>query len=125
MADVLVVEDHVDSADAIATALRRAGHVVRHALDGHRALAMLTRQRPDLIVLDVRLPVMDGIGFMDVLRSYLGWQDIPVIVVSAAGDAEIDRVQDFGIAHVFRKSNFQLNDFVEKVNESLDRHSAV
>jgi len=124
MADVLVVEDHVDSAETIITALRHAGHDVRHALDGEAALAALVEKVPDAIVLDIRLPVLDGIGFMDVVRSYLRWKDIPVVVVSAASDAEVDRVEAKGVHRTFRKANFQLRDLVETIQEILPQPTA-
>ena len=121
MAEVLVVEDHVDSAETIITALRKAGHHVRHALDGEAALNILVEEAPQIIVLDVRLPVMDGIGFMGVLRSYVRWSHIPVVVVSAASDSELDRVTAKGVHAVFRKANFKLDDLIDKIRLILSQ----
>jgi len=119
MAKILVVEDHADSADVLIIALKKAGHSVLHALDGRRALDDLIDLPIDLIVLDLRMAGFDGIAFLRVLRSYLRWQALPVIVVSAATDVEMERAEQFGVAHVFRKANFQVDTFLTAVQDAL------
>ena len=114
---MLVVEDHKDSADVLIRALGKAGHTVEHAVDGRAALDVMSARTPDLVVLDLRLPEFDGIGFIQVMRSYLRWGKIPVIVVSAGTQMEMDRVMQLGAKRFFRKANFDLRDFVAAVEE--------
>jgi CheY-like chemotaxis protein len=118
MARILVVEDDPDARDMMSRALSKAGHNVEAASNGRDALAAISRDKSQLIVLDVRMPVMDGVTFMQVLRSYLRWHDLPVIVVTAITDStELERVMKYDVAEVFEKANFQLTDFLTRVNE--------
>lgn len=118
MAKVLVVEDDADSRDVIVRALGKGGHQVRAVADGREALDHVLREDADVIVLDLRMPVMDGLAFMKVVRSYLRFQDVPVIVVTASTDSlELDRLMVCGVARVFTKSKFDLTDFVACVEQ--------
>jgi CheY-like chemotaxis protein len=120
VAHILVVEDHKDSADVLITALRKAGHTFEHVLDGRAALDAMSAHTPDLVVLDLRLPTFDGIAFLQVMRSYLRWREIPVIVVSAGTEMELDRVTQLGARRIFRKARFDLKDFMAAVEELLE-----
>src|SRR6266700_1018227 len=105
MAYVLVIEDEADSADVVARFLGRFGHRVVVAIDGQDALVKLIEQRPDVIVLDVRLPKMDGIGLLEVMRSYLRWTHLPVIILSAhATPEQLREARDMGVDHIFHKA---------------------
>jgi CheY-like chemotaxis protein len=118
MGKILVVEDDADSREVLVRALSSAGHHVEGAENGREALAAVVRNKAEMIVLDVRMPVMDGVAFMQVLRSYLRWQDLPVVVVTAITDSmELDRVMKFGISGVYQKANYELADLVSQVNE--------
>ena len=80
MTRILVVEDEHALARAVAITLRARGYEVALAGDGKEALDMVVRTRPDLIVLDLGLPLLDG---MSVLQALRGWTDVPVVVLSA------------------------------------------
>ncbi|MDB5304828.1 MAG: tmoS 25, partial [Phycisphaerales bacterium] len=65
---------------------------------------------PDVVVLDVRMPEMDGLQFLEVIRSYLRWSHLPVVLLTAFADRPvIDRAQELGVNHVFMKANYQLS----------------
>jgi DNA-binding response OmpR family regulator len=115
------VEDDPDTCEIMRTVLTRAGHQPTCAPNGHEALAALTSFNPELIILDLRMPVMDGESFLKVMRSYLRWYHVPVIVVSAAEPSELERVVKFDVAQVFRKSAFDLSDLSACVDEVLKR----
>jgi signal transduction histidine kinase len=90
--DILVVEDEPDVAGAIADVLRSDGydvHIVRH---GQEALDRLQNQLFDLILLDLRLPVMDGWKFRTIQRSHPRLSRIPVIAVSADGSPQAEAI---------------------------------
>jgi CheY-like chemotaxis protein len=115
---VLVVEDDADSADLLAVALRKPGYEIECVPDGRQALFAISEQRPDVIILDIRMPVMDGVTFMQVLRSYLRWKTLPVVIVTAAdNEAEVDRAAKFDVVRVFRKANYKLSDLIETVSK--------
>jgi DNA-binding response OmpR family regulator len=116
MAHVLVVEDEKDSRDFVAEYLKREGHTVTTAVDGQTALRKLLNERTEVVILDVRLPKMDGIGLLEVVRSYLRWNRLPVILVTGhANPEEMTRARDLGVEHIFHKANFQLAELGEAV----------
>ena len=88
MANLLVVEDDPGIADVTVFALERAGHAVTLAADGEAAVSAFGRGGFDLLVLDVGLPKLDGLG---VCREVRKVSDVPILFLSAR-DEEIDRV---------------------------------
>jgi CheY-like chemotaxis protein len=122
MAIVLVVEDDHDTADALSTALTARGYITTVAPNGREALRALTTRPPDLIIVDLLMPVMDGLAFLDVLRSYLRWSALPVIVVTAVSDpAELQELERFSVSQVFLKANYNLADLLDTVSRLLPR----
>ncbi|MER7762245.1 response regulator transcription factor [Streptomyces sp. NPDC097619] len=89
MTRILVVEDDADLALALRTLLGRAGYQVLHSPDGREALRRLFADRPDLMVLDLGLPGLDG---WQVLERTRDLTDLPVLLLTARG-AEADRVR--------------------------------
>ena len=85
---VLVVDDEPPIVDLLAYNLRRADYQVLVARDGEEALAIARRERPDLIILDLMLPRLDG---LDVCRAIRRERDVPIIMLTAR-ESEIDRV---------------------------------
>jgi signal transduction histidine kinase len=93
---ILVVEDEPDMAVAMAELLRDQGYQVLLARHGREALDLLERQEVDLIVLDLRLPVMDGWQFRTAQRAHPRLSRIPVIAVSADGSAQAEAIDASG-----------------------------
>src|SRR4051794_16906640 len=122
MSTILIVDDDLDSAEIVAKALRRSGHRAMCAPNGREALALLTGALPDLIILDMRMPEMDGLTFLQVLRSYLRWQQLPVIVLTAYAEGpHIQQAVNLDATEVFRKGQLDLNELVAAVEDQL-RH---
>lgn len=90
---ILVVEDEPTMADVVSRYLRRDGHEVRTVADGHAALAAFRDFQPDLLVLDLMLPGIDG---LEVCRQVRAAGPTPVIMLTARGD-EVDRLVGFGV----------------------------
>lgn len=84
---VLLVEDEGIIAMAVAFGLEMAGDAVRIAANGHQAVAMLEAERPDIIITDVMMPVMDGGELIRWVRAHPELRDIPIIVASAIPEA--------------------------------------
>lgn len=92
---VLVVEDEPESAELIEMILRREGCDVLIARDGAAALEIARElPQPDLVLLDLELPVMDGRALLSMMRSDPSISGIPVVVLSAAPDATTIRATD-------------------------------
>jgi DNA-binding response OmpR family regulator len=88
---VLVVDDEATIAEVVSRYLQRAGYNTRSAGDGPRALQLAAEARPDLVVLDLMLPGMDGLELMRRLRESGNGRRLPVILLTAKGEAS-DRV---------------------------------
>ena len=83
MAKILIVEDNEDNRDMLSRRLQRKGHMIVHAADGQEAVEMVARARPDLILMDVGLPVMDGLEATRRIRACAETQTTPIIAVTA------------------------------------------
>ncbi len=112
--DVLVVEDEAYLCDLIADVLASDGHITRTASNGREALALLEERKPQLILLDLMMPIMDGWEFMSRMQSHPEWRDIPVIIVTAIYDARRTQ-QEIGAKAVLTKP-FDIDQITELVN---------
>jgi two-component system OmpR family response regulator len=118
MARVLIVDDETDGAEAVCRFLRKGGHEAVHVPTGRDALARLSTISPDVVVLDVMMPEMGGMEFLEVLRNYYRGQFIPVILLTALADGHhIRRATHLGVKRIFLKSNYDLADLLACVNE--------
>ncbi len=118
MTKVLVVDDERALARAIAINLRARGFEVETAGSGAEALELVARLRPDVVVLDLGLPDLDGI---DVLHGIRGWSPVPVIVLSArtTGDEKVDAL-DAGADDYVTKP-FDMNELLARVRAAARR----
>jgi CheY-like chemotaxis protein len=99
---ILVVEDEWDTANLVKLILQEKGYQVVHAADGHDALNKIgSMAPPSLVLLDIQLPHVDGITILETIRATPGWQDVPVVLLTAVVDplrirqAVSIRVQDY------------------------------
>ncbi len=88
---ILVVEDHPETQELLRHNLAAAGFEVRLAPDGEQALTLLSRWKPDLALLDLMLPGMDGLEICRRLKQDPALRSVPVIMLTARG-SEVDRV---------------------------------
>jgi len=85
MADVLIVEDDADAAGALAEVLSIDGHEVRIAFNGEQGLRLLHERVPDLVLLDVEMPILNGPGMATrVLIQDAGLEKVPILLVSGS-----------------------------------------
>ncbi|GAA0487791.1 hypothetical protein Ade02nite_11990 [Paractinoplanes deccanensis] len=82
MAVVLIAEDDEDIALILSRLLTRAGHTVRHAPDGVRALELAEAERPDVVLTDLGMPRMDGLELTRAIREHSELRDIPIVMLS-------------------------------------------
>jgi CheY-like chemotaxis protein len=86
---VLLVEDDSALAEMYRLKLEKDGYTVQVAGDGEQALSALVQQLPDLIFLDIRLPRMDGLTFLERLRASETTKNVPVVIVSNYSEQEL------------------------------------
>lgn len=121
MATLLVVDDDADNRELLMHLFHRDGHEVACADGGRQAIDVLTQKDPALVILDLRMPGMDGIEFLRVIRSYLRWQRLPVIVLSGLPDEDRERAAKFDVRHVFQKGSIDFDGLRAVVRTELAR----
>ena len=110
MSKILVVEDTPDCMRALTRLLQFQGHTVECAGDGRQALDVLDYFTPDLIILDVMMPVMDGVSFLEAMRAKPSWKAIRVIVFSGCAEGvDAQRLADLGVWEVVTKGSFDVD----------------
>ena len=115
---IVIVEDEPAIADAIARRLRAEGFAVEVAHDGHRGVELCERIEPDLVVLDVMLPCLDG---HEVCRRIQARRAVPVLMLTAL-DAETDLIVGLGVgADDYMTKPFSQRELVARVRALLRR----
>jgi signal transduction histidine kinase/DNA-binding response OmpR family regulator len=122
----LVVDDEADSRDMLVRSLEREDWTTVTATDGRDALEAVAAQKPDLILLDLMMPRMDGFAFVAELRKRQEWRAIPIIVVTAKSLTNEDRQMLQGhVQKVLLKDDFSrdqlLNELRDIVAECMQR----
>src|SRR5438445_12793671 len=111
-ASILVVEDDPTGANSLIDALEFAAYRVCHAVDGHDARGQLERARPDLILLDLMLPDVDGLVLCSLLKAIA---DVPIVICSASSRRS-DPVLSLKLgADDFVKNPLNLDDLLSRV----------
>ena len=115
---VLVVDDDPAIREFVGQALEEEGYEVRLAINGQDALSTLIEWQPDLIVLDLMMPTMDGWTFRDRQREIESLADIPVIVMSAARN--LDGHNDRLVPAAILPKPFDLDRLLTETERLLD-----
>ena len=119
MAKMLVVEDEPSLQKLLEYQLKRIGHEIRVAPDGQQALEMVKSDRPDLVVLDVMLPVMGGFPVLKNLQDDKTINDIPAIILSAKGrQHDIAAGVEKGVFDYITKP-FNIPNLAERIEKAL------
>jgi two-component system, chemotaxis family, chemotaxis protein CheY len=119
MTSVLIVEDSKMYAHVLSIALRRAGFDPVIARDGAEALALWQSVRPNVVILDLGLPVMDGLEVLKHVERSPGWPTVPVIVLTATSGLKLDEARQHGTASVLLKSAVSLPQIIEGLRQAL------
>ena len=119
MAQVMVVDDDDTIASVLVTYLEKAGHTTRRAADGREALDLLAEFRPDLMVLDLMLPKVDGLEVCRQVRS--SWPELPVVMLTALAEPD-DRIAGLEVgADDYVTKPFSPREVVLRVDSVLRR----
>ena len=117
---VLIVDDEADIREAMADYLEQNGYRVSQAADGAVGLELALKEQPDVILLDLMMPVMDGHAMLDKLRQDLWGRNAKVVIMSAMDDVtNIGSAYQTGITEYIIKSNASLEELAKKVREIL------
>ena len=111
-----MVEDDPVQRERVRSWLEGQQWFVQEAINGREALTRLKNEKPDLILLDLMMPEMDGFAVVAALQKEAGWRDIPVIVITARDlDAKDRERLDSGVQSVLVKETFRPADLVERI----------
>jgi len=117
----LIVDDDADTVGLLSAAIRQIGFAPLVATDGYEALAMTRRHRPDLILLDLRMPGMDGYEALSHLKRDAVTQAIPIVVISAhVADTEQERKRLIALgAASFLPKPFSIGELLDEIEAAL------
>ncbi len=115
---IFVADDDESFLSGVGRALRGRGYAVRTAPDGLRLLSLMEIERPDLLVLDVAMPGMNGVEVLRTIRRDGRWPLLPVMMVTAAPDAEVHAAVVEASAELLPKP-FRLEELLARVAGSL------
>lgn len=118
MRTILVVEDEFGAADVLMAALEDEGYRVVLAANGRQGLERVAESRPDLIIADFMMPIMDGVAMAHALREDATHADIPIIFTSAVGEASVR--QRFDGFQAFLRKPFRVDDLIATVRRLLE-----
>ena len=117
---ILLAEDDRFLRRAEEAALKRAGFVVLAAADGEEALRMAIAEKPDLVLLDLIMPKLQGFEVLKALKADPATAAIPVVVLSNLGqDGDVQRALEGGAVAYLVKANLSLDELVARARETL------
>lgn len=123
MAKIVIVEDDSFLAQMYASKLKLEGHNVLLAADGEAGLALVARERPQLVLLDIMLPKKDGFFVLEEVRKTPALAQTPIILLTNLSQRkDVDRGLSLGANDYLIKSHFVPTEVVAKVNALLGVH---
>ena len=120
MCRILLIEDAQIIREPLARLLRAEGFEVLSAADGHEAMALLELHGASLILLDVLMPRMDGVRFMEALRADARFIETPVIALTGISDTtRLKRIRELGVRAIMHKVRFTFEELLAEMRRHL------
>lgn len=118
---ILLIEPDTVLASTYKQALEFAGHVVDHALSGQGAVGLADETVPELVILEMQLPAQNGIAFLQEFRSYVEWQQIPVLLHTYVTPQGLEQIaetleREYGVVGWLYKPQTSLQQLVSTVH---------
>jgi len=121
MKKILIVEDEAVLIKVLADNLRREGFEVLEESDGKSGLVRAIKDHPDLILLDIIMPIMDGITMLNELRNDPWGKTVSVIMLTNLSDDEkVKKSMESGATDYLVKSDWKIEDLVNKIKEKIN-----
>ncbi len=123
MAHILIVDDETDVRELFNITAKMAGHVTNTAADGLEALNQLEKQRPDLVLLDLMMPRLDGFGFLARVRSEMAEEPLRVLVATAKVLDDDDRInlKTWPVVGILNKGDLDVGQMMMLVRQALTK----
>jgi len=120
MANVLIVDDDVDGCRPLGRLLEVVGHKPFFVHDGREAIELLEKIRPDMVLLDVMMPRLNGLDVLKTIRSHPQYKDLPVVIYSALNDKQtVDNALASGAQNYLVKSQADFNQIRRCIESHL------
>ncbi len=121
--DVLLVEDDPPTRDMMARILERQGWRVRSAANGQLAINVLEQVIPAAVVLDLKMPIMNGFQFLQRVQDHEVWRQLPIFVFTSMDITQEIRTQLGGrAAGIFQKGNYSREELIQRVQDAVQAH---
>lgn len=120
---ILLIEDDEVLLRALYLIFHKGDYTIATAGDGETGLKMTERIKPDIVLLDLLMPKMNGFEYLKNMKANSNLENIPVVVLSNLGDESIEKAKSLGAADYFIKSSTDLSDLYEKVSKLLKYNS--
>lgn len=118
---VLVVEDEHPILLVLRDRLKDEGYRVLEASNGEEGLSIALKEHPDLIVLDLLMPIMDGISLLQKLREDEWGKTAKAIVLTNLSESEkLQEAQKFGVQDYFIKTDWRIEEIIEKIRSKIN-----
>lgn len=118
---ILIVEDDIPLRDMYQARLEMEGYEVEVAYDGEEGLSKTIKEKPNLIILDLMMPKISGLDFLDILKTTPSTKNIPVIVLTALTNDKKKAI-DSGAEDYLIKSECKLEEVLAKIKEVLKKY---
>src|SRR5438105_2231961 len=120
MAKILVVDDTEDARDVLSRLLRMGGFCTVTAADGVAAIKSLEKDHPDLVLLDLMMPRMNGVQVLETMRQDPRWRNIPVMLLTALSEGDlVKEAARLGISDFILKGAISGLGLIERVSRNL------
>lgn len=116
---ILIVEDDLDMQSGLQVALELEGYNVLTANNGEEAVALLATSVPDLILADLKMPHMDGLRLLEEIQKNKAWRNIPVVVVTAVAEPEVQSRVAWRGAYAYLTKPFELDELLDVIAQIL------
>lgn len=121
MKKILFIEDEHNLQEVFKDFLGKKGYKIISAFDGKTGIEIAEKEVPDLILLDLILPRIDGINVLKQIKKIPGLKDVPVIVLTNLESAEtIERIIELGAKTYLVKDQYSLEEIEQKIKEIID-----
>ncbi|MFG0257170.1 MAG: HDOD domain-containing protein [Phycisphaerales bacterium JB043] len=126
MTMILIADDSSVIREPIAIALRAVGFETTQACDGNEALSLMRHRTPDLVLLDIRMPNLDGLQTLRFMREDPKTKQVPVMLLTDAREKEVFvQARDLSVCGALLKSEFTLDELISRVNRILGTNSQI
>jgi len=119
---IILIEDEEMLSDMYETKFAKEGYVIKKALEGETGLVLVKEEKPDLILLDIIMPKLDGFSVLKKIKEDLKTKDVPVVLLTNLGqDEDIKKGMKLGAVGYLVKANLTPSQVLDKVKEYLKK----